>query len=98
MDFPNIPRLIFTDKWNSLWHFVFGKISLNFWLIIPIFLIYQFIIKYDYNSIIDTIEFGIGYWYGKVLERVRGDQAYVNDSIQSPPFTQANENSLSKEE
>jgi hypothetical protein len=69
---PNIPRLIFTDKWNSLWHFVFGKISLQVWLIIPIFLIYQFILYYDYNSIIDTIEFGIGYWYGKVLERVRG--------------------------
>lgn len=96
MDLPNIPRLIFTDKWNSLWHFVFGKISLNIWLIIPIFLIYQFIIKYDYNSIVDTVEFGIGYWYGKVLERVRGgNQA---DSIQTPPFTQANENSAPKEE
>ena len=69
---PNIPRLIFTDKWNSLWHFVFGKISLQVWLIITIFLIYQFILYYDYNSIIDTVEFGIGYWYGKVLERVRG--------------------------
>jgi hypothetical protein len=81
MELPTIPRLIFTDKWNSIWHFVFGKISLKFWLIIPIFLIYQFILYYDYNSIIDTVEFGIGYWYGKVLERVRGQTVQPSELV-----------------
>jgi len=55
-------RLIFTDKWNSFWHVVFGVLSVRIWLIMPIFLLYQFILKYDINSGIDTIEFFIGYF------------------------------------
>ena len=50
----------FTDGWNSFWHLAFGMLAVKVpWTIIP-FLIYQFILKYDYNSPIDTFEYGMG--------------------------------------
>jgi hypothetical protein len=63
-------RLIFTDSWNSLWHVVFGILATRFWLIIPIFLLYQFVLKYDENSIIDTAEFFIGYFFHLLVQRI----------------------------
>lgn len=55
-------RLIFTDQWNSFWHFILGILA-TLWIdcISPFFLYYQYIQKYDYNSTIDTIEYAIGY-------------------------------------
>jgi hypothetical protein len=35
-------------------------ISVPFPIIAPFFLLYQFILKYDGNSIIDTAEYGVG--------------------------------------
>jgi len=53
-------RYVFTDRWNSFWHVVFGMIAVPFPLTIPIFLAYQFILYYDDNSIIDTLEYLCG--------------------------------------
>jgi hypothetical protein len=71
-------RKIFTDKINSFFHFLFGTLSYNFFIIIPIFLLYQSIesmylynlgIK-DYNLLIDISEFFIGYLSGAILYRI----------------------------
>lgn len=53
-------RNLFVDGWNSFWHIFFGMISVPFPIIAPFFLLYQFILKYDGNSIIDTAEYGVG--------------------------------------
>jgi hypothetical protein len=63
-------RLIFTDEWNSFWHVVFGILAVRLWWIIPIFLVYQFVLKYDENSIIDTAEFFTGYFFELLIRRV----------------------------
>ena len=63
-------RLIFTDKWNSFWHVVFGILAVRLWWITPIFLVYQFVLKYDENSIIDTAEFFIGYFFEILLNQI----------------------------
>jgi hypothetical protein len=58
-------RAPFTDGWNSFWHLAFGMLAVELpWTIVP-FLIYQFILKYDKNSPIDTFEYLMGavpYW------------------------------------
>jgi len=54
-------RALFVDGWNSFWHLAFGMLSVPVPLLIPFFLLYQFVLKYDGNSIIDTLEFVIGY-------------------------------------
>ena len=63
-------RLIFSDSWNSLWHVVFGFLAVRLWWIMPIFLIYQFILKYDENSVIDTAEFFVGYFFEILIQRI----------------------------
>ena len=63
-------RLIFTDRWNSFWHVLFGVLSVRLWWIIPIFLVYQFILKYDENSTIDTAEFFIGYFFELLVNQI----------------------------
>jgi len=63
-------RKIFTDKYNSLKHFVFGVLSYYYQFIIPLFLLYQSLESYyivynnqkDENIIIDVTEFIIGYF------------------------------------
>jgi hypothetical protein len=60
-------RAIFTDGWNSIWHFIFGIIGYKIQIIVPVFLIYQYILKYDHNSGIDTQEFDIGFMLYKTL-------------------------------
>lgn len=53
-------RGLFVDGWNSFWHLAFGMLSVPIPFIIPFFLLYQFVLKYDSNSWIDTLEYGIG--------------------------------------
>lgn len=55
------PRPLFTDGWNSLWHFIFGFIAFKYEIIIPIFILYQLYDYRDKNILIDIIEFFIGY-------------------------------------
>ena len=76
-------RLIFTDKWNSFWHVVFGVLSVRIWLILPIFLLYQFVLKYDINSGIDTIEFLIGYFTDHLITK-KLNAMFVLGEVPSP--------------
>jgi len=60
-------RPLFTDGWNSLSHFIFGCLATQYGIIIPLFLLYQFVLKPDSNSWIDTIEFTMGYLVTRVM-------------------------------
>ena len=55
-------RLPFTDGFNSLSHFVFGVLAFYWYIIIPIFIIYQLKdIWTDKNVFIDILEFILGF-------------------------------------
>jgi hypothetical protein len=54
-------RLLFADGRNSMWHISFGILAFEYNFIIPLFLIYQFVLKRDSNSLIDVAEFAVGY-------------------------------------
>jgi hypothetical protein len=54
-------RLLFADGRNSVWHVAFGVLAVKYSIIIPIFLMYQFLWKPDRNSLVDTVEFTVGY-------------------------------------
>ena len=53
-------RALFTDKWNSFWHFWFGVLSRWVRIIIPNFIIYELIDFRDVNLWIDLSEFFMG--------------------------------------
>jgi len=65
-------RALFVDGWNSFWHIFFGMLSVPVPLLIPFFLLYQFVLKYDGNSMIDTLEYVIGYIAFLVVSYVSG--------------------------
>ena len=78
-------RAPFTDEWNSYWHLVFGMLSVYMPIIVPIFILYQFVLKYDENSFIDTFEYVMGAttyttirWIGEI--KIDGDS--VPDTLQ----------------
>jgi hypothetical protein len=54
-------RPLFTDGWNSFWHFLFGFISIRYVLIMPFFVLYQLYSFNDVNLHIDLVEYFIGY-------------------------------------
>jgi hypothetical protein len=54
-------RPLFADGCNSMFHVVFGSLAFQHRIIIPLFLLYQFVLKPDSNSWVDTAEFAIGY-------------------------------------
>ena len=54
-------RPLFTDSWNSYWHFVFGIMASYFWLIHPLFIIYQLKDPTEVNLFVDLAEFFIGF-------------------------------------
>jgi hypothetical protein len=54
------PRALFTDGYNSFWHFVFGMMSFYIKYIIPIFVLYQLYDYTDVNLWVDLMEFGSG--------------------------------------
>ena len=68
-------RELFTDHYNSLFHFIFGFLSYKFLGIMPLFLIYQsfeylyfnYLQKNDKNFRIDLFEFFIGYFIASIL-------------------------------
>ena len=55
-------RDLFTDGWNSVWHFVFGIIGFYFGWVVLLFFLYQLKTPKDINLIIDISEFAIGYF------------------------------------
>ena len=64
-----MPRPLFTDGWNSFWHFAFGLMAIRYIIIMPIFIAYQCIDIYEENILIDLSEFFIGFGIGYVLDR-----------------------------
>lgn len=55
-------RYLFTDGWNSFWHFVFGIIGFYFGWVVVLFFMYQLKTPQDTNITIDITEFAIGYF------------------------------------
>ena len=55
-------RDLFTDGWNSVWHFVFGILGFYFGWVVVLFFAYQLKTPNDINLIIDITEFAIGYF------------------------------------
>jgi hypothetical protein len=55
------PRRLFTDNWNSFWHVAFGVLGYKLRLLVPIFILYQFLDITDINVFVDIIEFLCGY-------------------------------------
>jgi hypothetical protein len=53
-------RALFTDGYNSFWHFLFGTMSFYIKYIIPIFVLYQLYDYTDVNLWVDLMEFGLG--------------------------------------
>ena len=61
-------RPLFSDSWNSLWHFIFGMIAAKYNIVLILFLGYEIFkhrtISQSYASI---TEFFIGYIFAKIL-------------------------------
>jgi hypothetical protein len=55
-------RPLFSDGWNSFWHFFFGLVAIEYFYIMPGFVVYQLLTIYDRNTFLDITEFFIGYF------------------------------------
>ena len=56
-------RKLWTDGWNSFWHFTFGALTYKIPVILFIFLVYQLVAKegiYERNVSVDILEYVIG--------------------------------------
>jgi len=56
-------RDLWTDGWNSFWHFTFGALTYKIPVILIIFLVYQLFVNrgiYDKNVAVDILEYFIG--------------------------------------
>lgn len=54
-------RRLFTDGWNSFWHFFFGIVGVYSNLVTILFVMYQLKDPYEKNVVIDLTEFALGY-------------------------------------
>jgi hypothetical protein len=61
------PRRLFTDNWNSFWHVAFGVLAYKLRLLVPVFILYQFLDITDVNVFVDIVEFLCGYILGGVF-------------------------------
>ena len=61
------PRKLFTDGWDSLWHFVFGFLSVYNTVLALIFILYQLYDYTDKNVFIDITEFLIGFYLAFIV-------------------------------
>jgi hypothetical protein len=56
-------RNLWSDGWNSFWHFTFGALSFKIPLVLVMFLVYQGLANkgfYEKNVWVDILEFFIG--------------------------------------
>jgi hypothetical protein len=56
-------RNIWTDGWNSFWHFIFGALTYKIPVILLMFLMYQLFANqgiYEKNVSVDILEYFIG--------------------------------------
>lgn len=60
-------RYLFTDGFNSMWHFIFGLLSVYYTPILILFLIYQ-VVKHNpiSSAFAGLLEFFIGYVFFKM--------------------------------
>jgi hypothetical protein len=67
-------RDLFTDGFDSFWHFVFGIFAFYFGWLILLFFAYQFTPldkdPYEKNTLIDLTEFALGYLAIMVLYKL----------------------------
>uniref|UniRef100_A0A6C0HJZ7 Uncharacterized protein n=1 Tax=viral metagenome TaxID=1070528 RepID=A0A6C0HJZ7_9ZZZZ len=54
---------MFTDGWNSLWHFAFGYLAVQYPIFVSIFIVYQFLNIYEVNVFVDILEFLTGHLF-----------------------------------
>jgi hypothetical protein len=54
-------RAVFTDGFNSLSHFALGVFGVYHWIILPLYVLYQYQDINEKNVRIDLSEFFIGY-------------------------------------
>jgi hypothetical protein len=52
---------MFTDGWNSVWHFTFGYLALQYPIFVSVFIVYQFLDIYEVNVFVDILEFLAGH-------------------------------------
>jgi hypothetical protein len=62
-------RALFTDGWNSFWHFVFGFIGAFFSSSLYSFIDYQLFDPYETNVLIDILEGLFGFVSGIYVEQ-----------------------------
>ena len=57
-------RVMFTDGWNSMCHFVFGLFAVKYPIFVSVFIVYQFLNIYEVNVFVDILEFLVGHVLG----------------------------------
>lgn len=60
-------RGLLADGFNSACHIILGALAFHFWMLVPIFILYQMLHPYDINLRIDICEFICGYCVATVL-------------------------------
>lgn len=61
-------RDLFTDKWNSFWHFIFGFLGSFYRPVLDVFITYQMVDPLEHNMLIDIYEGMIGFVVGLYLK------------------------------
>jgi uncharacterized transporter YbjL len=64
-------RYIGTDGWNSFWHLLFGVIASKINIVLPLFIIYQLLDIHNKNTMVDILEFFIGFVLGLLLFSIK---------------------------
>jgi hypothetical protein len=57
-------RDLFTDGWNSFWHFIFGFLGAFYHPVLSVFIVYQMIDPLEHNMLIDIFEGMVGFVAG----------------------------------
>lgn len=62
-------RNLFTDGWNSFWHFIFGFLGSFYHPVLSVFIVYQLVDPLEQNMLIDIYEGMIGFIAGLYLKQ-----------------------------
>ena len=54
-------RALFSDGYNSFYHVLFGALAVRYWIVWPLFVGYQLWQGLGGNTVIDLVEFFVGY-------------------------------------
>lgn len=63
-------RDLFTDGWNSAWHFIFGFLGTFYQPVLSLFISYQMVDPLEHNMLIDIYEGMFGYIAGLYFRRI----------------------------